>query len=154
MHCLEAWDMRISRTILCIAYGAIGLVALIGTWGNNAAYLDLGIVAANLHFWHETLVNPASRSITVDILLLSLAVIVWMLLEARRLSMKGVWLYVLAGLFIAISAAFPAFLIHRERILARREDSIQAGSLTPADLIGLAVLAVAMMSYTILSLSM
>jgi hypothetical protein len=146
--------MRISRTVLSTIYAAIALVALIGTWGNNAAYLDLGIVGANLHFWQETLVNPASRSITVDILLLSLAVIVWMLLEARRLSMKGVWLYVLAGLFIAISAAFPAFLIHRERILARREDSTEAGSLTPADLVGLVVLAVAMVSYTTFSLSM
>jgi hypothetical protein len=146
--------MRISRTVLSTIYAATALVALIGTWGNNAAYLDLGIVGANLHFWQETLVNPASRSITVDILLLSLAVIVWMLLEARRLSMKGVWLYVLAGLFIAISAAFPAFLIHRERILARREDSTEAGSLAPADLIGLTVLAVAMVSYTIFSLGM
>jgi len=145
--------MRISRTTLCVVYAATGLVALIGTWGNNAAYLDLGFVGATLHFWNETLVNPASRSITVDILLLGLAVIVWMLLEARRLSMRWTWLYILAGLFIAISAAFPAFLIHRERVLARREGTTSAGSLSPADVVGLAVLALVMVSYTIVSLT-
>jgi len=145
--------MRISRTTLCVVYAATGLVALIGTWGNNAAYLDLGFVGATLHFWNETLVNPASRSITVDILLLGLAVIVWMLLEARRLSMRWTWLYILAGLFIAISAAFPAFLIHRERVLARRGGTTSAGSLSPADVVGLAVLALVMVSYTIVSLT-
>jgi len=145
--------MRISRSALSIAYAAIGLVALIGTWGNNVAYLDLGLVGATLHFWQETLVNPASRSITVDILFLGLAVIIWMLLEARRLSMRWTWLYILAGLFIAISAAFPAFLIHRERILAKREGSILAGNLSAADLAGLVILALAMLCYAIFSLT-
>ena len=87
--------MTISRRVLCVVYALVGLVALVGTWGNNIDYLDLGIVGANIHFWQETLVNPASRSITVDILCLALAAIVWMLLEARRLSMRGAWLWVL-----------------------------------------------------------
>lgn len=145
--------MTISRKALCVAYALIGLVALVGTWGNNVAYLDMGIAAANVHFWQQTLVNPASRSITVDILFLGLAAIVWMLLEARRLSMRGTWLYVLAGAFIAISAAFPAFLIHRELVLAAREDSGVAGTLSPVDVIGIAVLSVAMVAYTFASLS-
>ena len=45
----------------------IGLLALFGTWNNNVHYLDLGFLGANLRFWEETLANPASRSITVDI---------------------------------------------------------------------------------------
>jgi hypothetical protein len=145
--------MKISRKSLCIAYALTGLVALIGTWGNNVAYLDLGIVGANLHFWQETLVNPASRSITVDILFLSLAVIIWMLLEARRLSMRWIWLYVLASLFIAISLAFPMFLIHRERLLAKRDGTSTAGELSGVDLVGLLLLAVLMLGYTSLTLA-
>jgi hypothetical protein len=144
--------MTISRNALCVAYALVGLVALAGTWGNNIAYLGLGIAAANVHFWQETFVNPASRSITVDILLLSLAVITWMLLEARRLSMRGVWIYVLAGVFIAISAAFPAFLIHRERALAARDGSTSAGTLSVTDLLGLAMLTAVMLTYTYFSL--
>ena len=36
--------MPISRKALCIAYGLIALLALVGTWGNNVAYLGLGFV--------------------------------------------------------------------------------------------------------------
>lgn len=145
--------MTISRNALCVVYALIGLVALVGTWGNNIAYLDMGLAAANLHFWQQTLVNPASRSITVDILLLGLAAITWMFLEARRLSMRGVWIYVLASVFIAISAAVPAFLIHRERVLAARDGSASAGTLSVAELLALVVLGGVMLAYTFISLT-
>jgi hypothetical protein len=144
--------MSISRKALCVLYALIGLVALVGTWGNNVQYLNLGILGANVHFWQETIVNPASRSITVDILFLSLAAIVWMLLEARRLSMRGVWVYVLIGVFVAISAAFPAFLIHREGVLAARDGSASAGTLQALDVMGLVVLATPMLVYTFVAL--
>ena len=114
--------MTITRKMLCVVYASIGLVALVGTWGNNVDYLHLGFVGATVRFWQETFANPASRSITVDILFLSLAAIIWLLLEARRLSMRGAWIYILAGTFVAISAAFPAFLIHRERVLRHGTD--------------------------------
>jgi hypothetical protein len=144
--------MSISRNVLCVLYASIGLVALVGTWGNNIQYLNLGILGANVHFWQETFVNAASRSITVDILFLSLSAIVWMLLEARRLSMRGAWVYVLIGVFVAISAAFPAFLIHRERVLAARDGSASAGALRPMDILGLVALTIPVVAYTFITL--
>jgi hypothetical protein len=146
--------MAISRKVLCVVYGLIGLIALVGCWGNNVQYLNLhlGILGVNAHFWGETLVNPASRSITIDLLFLSLAAIIWMLLEARRLSMRGVWIYVLLGAFVAISAAFPAFMIHRERSLARRDGSSNAGTLSAADVLGVAVLGLCMLAYMFVAL--
>ena len=62
--------MTISRKALCAVYGLIALLALVGTWGNNVAYLLRGFVGANTAFWRETLVNPASRS-TVPIFLIN-----------------------------------------------------------------------------------
>ena len=144
--------MTISRRVLCIVYALVGLVALVGTWGNNIDYLDLGIVGANIHFWQETLVNPASRSITVDILCLALAAIVWMLLEARRLSMRGTWLWVLFGVFVAMGAAFPWFMVHRELVLERREASAIGGTLSAADVFGIALVGIAVLAYTLLAL--
>jgi hypothetical protein len=146
--------MTISRKVLCVVYGLIGLIALVGCWGNNVQYLNLhlGILGVNAHFWGETLVNPASRSITVDLLFLSLAAIIWMLLESRRLSMRGVWIYVLLGTFVAISAAFPAFMIHRERALAKRDGSTGAGTLSPADVLGVAVLGLCVLAYLFIAL--
>ena len=145
--------MKISRRVLCIVYALTGLVALVGTWGNNIAYLDLGIVGANVHFWQETLVNPASRSITVDILCLALAAIVWMLLEARRLSMRGAWLWVLLGVFVAMGAAFPWFMVHRELVLERGEASSSAGTLSAADIFGVVLVGIAVLAYAFLALS-
>lgn len=146
--------MTISRKVLCVAYGLIGLIALVGCWGNNVQYLNLhlGILGVNAHFWGETLVNPASRSITVDLLFLSLAAIMWMLLEARRLSMRGVWIYVLLGAFVAISAAFPAFMIHRERALAKRDGSTNAGTLSAGDVLGVTVLGLCVLAYMFVAL--
>jgi hypothetical protein len=139
--------MSISRKALCIFYGFVGLVALVGTWGNNLQYASLGFVGANLHFWQETLANPASRSITVDIFFLALAATTWMLLEARRLQMRGAWFYVMFGVLIAISFTFPLFLINRERALSRLDASSPGGHLTVADILGLAGLAAVFVSY-------
>jgi hypothetical protein len=144
--------MTIPRKTLCIVYALIGIAALIGCWANNIHYLGDGFAAANVRFWQETLVNPASRSITIDLLFLGLAAIIWMLLEARRLSMRGVWLYVLAGAFVAISVAFPAFLVHRELALARRDASTGAGTLSAGDMLGVALLALLVRTYAIVAL--
>lgn len=139
--------MPISRKTLCVAYGLIALLALAGTWGNNVAYLSLGFVGANVTFWQETLANPASRSITVDLFFLGLAMFVWMVLEARRLGMRGVWLYLVFGMLVAISVTVPIFLINRERVLAKREPSGTAGTLGVFDIAGLAAVTVAVTAY-------
>jgi len=138
--------------MLCYVYGLIALVAFIGTWGNILVYLDIGFIGATVLFWKETLVNPASRFITVDIVFLGLAVIVWAVLEARRLGIRGIWIYVAGGLFIAISVAIPLFLIHRERALSSAEPESAAGTLTFSDVIGLIVLSVVLLGYTAVTL--
>jgi hypothetical protein len=145
--------MTISRRALRVVYALVGLVALVGTWGNNIEYLHLGLVGANIHFWQETLVNPASRSITVDILCLALVAIVWMLLEARRLAMRGAWLWVLFGVFVAMGAAFPWFMVHRELVLEKRDASSNAGTLAAADIVGIVLVGIAVLAYTFLALS-
>jgi Terpene cyclase DEP1 len=144
--------MTVSRQSLRVVYALTGLVALVGTWGNNIEYLHLGLLGANIHFWQETLVNPASRSITVDILCLALAAIVWMLLEARRLSMRGVWLWVLFGVFVAMGAAFPWFMVHRELVMEKRDASGNGGTLSAADVPGIALIGIAVLAYTFLAL--
>lgn len=140
--------MNITRKALCTVYGLVGLLALCGTWSNNLHYLDSGLLGANAKFWQETLVNAASRSITVDILWLGLAVIIWMLLEARRLSLRGAWLWILFGIFIAMSAALPWFLVHREVLLAKSGGGASAGTLAVGDLVGLFLVGVAILAYT------
>jgi uncharacterized protein DUF2834 len=139
--------MTISRKLLCVVYGVIAALALVGTWGNNIRYLNLGFLGANTQFWRDTLANPASRSITVDIFFFGLVVLIWMVLEARRLGMRGVWLYLVFGMIVAISVTVPIFLINRERALAVRESSSVAGSLLPGDVAGLIAVGLAFVAY-------
>ena len=132
-------------------YGAIALLALVGTWGNNLGYMHLGLVGANLRFWQDTLANPASKSITVDLFFLGLAVFLWMVLEARRLKMRGVWLYLIVGMLVAISVSVPVFLINRERALARLAPASHAGELNKADALGFIGVIILICAYTALT---
>lgn len=145
--------MVLSRKLACVFYGLTSLLALIGTWGNNIQYLSLGFVGANLQFWQETLANPASRSITVDVLFLFLAVSLWMLLEARRIGMKNAWLYVIFGIFIAISVTFPLFMLIREQVLAEQEGGSTAGKLNTSEITILVFSAVVSCAYTFIALT-
>lgn len=147
--------MTISRNTLCIGYALIGALAFVGTWGNVLDLLrEQGFVEGTLHFWRQTLVNGPSRFITVDLLFLALSVTVWMTLEARRLAMPWLWLYVALGLLVAISLAVPLFLIHRERRLAALEPGSSAGTPRSLDLLALGLLAIAVTAFGILALSL
>lgn len=142
--------MNVSRKALCIVYGVIAVVALIGTWRNNLQIQATGLIDANVQFWGGTLATPASRSITVDIMWLGLPAMIWMVLEARRLKMRLVWLYILGGTLIAISFTFPVFMIQRERALARA--GAPAGELHIGDIIGLAVFCAIALVYTVFAI--
>ena len=120
--------MATSRKLLCAVYALISIGALIATWSQNLAYTG---DSANLStFWTDTKVDPASRSITVDIVLLSLAAVIFMVIEARKHRIKFVWAYIIGGLLIAISVTFPLFLIARELRMADPD----ADNLRPIDI--------------------
>jgi len=125
-----------SSKVLCAVYAVIAVAALIATWSQNLAYLDTGGQFLTV-FWQDTKVNPASRSITVDIALFLLAAAILMVIEARKHGVKFVWLYILGGFVIAISVTFPLFLIARELKVGRTNPS----SLPTAQTVGLVLLA-------------
>jgi hypothetical protein len=146
--------VTISRKALCAIYAAIAVAALVGTWGNVLQLVSgYGFWEGTVVFWQRTLVNESSRFITADTLFLALAVTVLMVLEARRLEIPGVWVYVVFGLLIAISAAVPLFMIHRERRLAALTPASAAGTLRAADALGLGALALVCGAYAAVALS-
>lgn len=132
-----------SRLALCLAYAAVALLALLATWSQNVAYFRAdegaaaGFAMATGRFWQDTLANPASTSITVDLGLLLVPLVVWMVSEARRIGVRFVWLYVIGGMLIAISVTFPLFMIARERALATSGRSAETPVLGGADTAGL-----------------
>lgn len=140
--------MTIQRSTLAWLYGLVALLALVGTWGNNIHYMSPGLspLDVNILFWKETLANPASRSITVDIFFLSIPVTLWMMMEARRLQMRGIWFYLVGSLLIAVSMTVPLFMALREHKLAATQP--EAGTLGVAELIWALALGAAVLSYT------
>jgi hypothetical protein len=145
--------MKVSGKALCAIYGAIGLVAFIGTWGNIVGLLgQLGFWGGTVRFWQDVLVNESSRFISVDILFLSLAVILWMVLEARRLRIPGVWGYVLLGILIGVSLAVPLFMIHREVRRAAVEPAESGGSLRVVDVVALGACGAVFTAFALLAL--
>jgi len=118
------------RKALCWIYGAIALAALVATWSQNLPYFTGAHLPGNGPSYIADLkVNGAARSFTVDIGLFLLAATFLMAIEARRLGIRWVWLYVAFGFLIAISVTFPLFLIAREMRLAK----LQAAGTVPGE---------------------
>lgn len=127
--------------VLCAAYAAIAVVALIATWSQNLDYIDRG-ADFFLAFWEDTKVNAAARSITADIALFLLAAVFFMVFEARKHGIRFVWLYVVASFFVAVSVTFPLFLLARE-LRIHRTEAPRIGAMDTAGLVVVTVLTVA-----------
>jgi hypothetical protein len=111
------------RQLICAAYAAIAVLALFATWSQNLAFFAQAEGAGAGGFLAATYANPASASITIDLLLLMVPLLAWMVIEGRRLGVRFVWLYFVFGCLVAISVTFPLFLIARERRLAALGES-------------------------------
>lgn len=144
--------MARNRQYLCLFYGLIATVAFIAVWvevlghfGSVPGVSDFA--AAVVRFITDTQANRASRTVTIEVLLLSLAAMTFMVLEARRLGIRFVWAYVALGFVLAISVTLPLFLIARERHLAWQEGGAPAPVATSDGL------AIAALSVVVVALS-
>lgn len=131
--------MELKAKPLVIVYLISALLALIMTWIHVPAYLGDGFVNANIKFWNDALfnANPAGKFLTIDILFLAFVCNVWMFIEGRRLGVKYIYLYVIGGVVIAISVAFPLFMAARELKLAAKESSVMSYKIKRVDLVAL-----------------
>ena len=100
-------------------YLALSLAGAILPWLANWDYIqsygsgfDLGrfIALANA--------NPASQSLARDLAVSATALTIWMVLESRRLKMRGLGWVLLSCITIAFAFGAPLFLHLRERRLA------------------------------------
>ncbi|WP_320664751.1 DUF2834 domain-containing protein [Prochlorococcus sp. MIT 1223] len=73
-----------------------------------------------VNFFSLANINPAAQSLSRDLLVGAGAVTVWIFSEAKRLSMKNLWI-VIASFLIAFAFAAPLFLFLRERRLIEIE---------------------------------
>ncbi|MEQ1491793.1 MAG: DUF2834 domain-containing protein [Terricaulis sp.] len=145
--------MSVQQRGLVGFYALVAVIALIATWGQNLTYVwQSGEMSALNQFLPDLRVNPAARSIAVDIGLFLLAASAFMVIEARRLGVRFVWLYILLGFLVAISVTFPLFMIAREMRLAAAPDTPAKWLLTASDVVGLALVSAAVIGLSVVVL--
>lgn len=105
--------------ILCGVYAALAVIALVATWWNNIGFFTTESTSF-IDFFRSGYANYGSSSLTNDLLLFGLAGFVFMVVEARRIGVPKVWIYVALSFLVAVSVAFPLFLIRRQVVLAEQ----------------------------------
>ncbi|MEY2698542.1 MAG: hypothetical protein RL720_498 [Actinomycetota bacterium] len=95
-------------------YLMLSIIGLVTSWVFN------GLAVINnqnyLAAWFGTAVDWV---LSADLTIVAIAVVVFMISEARRLKMKRVWLYILLSGFTAMAFTFPLFMAMRERQLEK-----------------------------------
>jgi len=142
--------MSVQQRMLVGFYVLVALAGLYTTWSQNLQLMTPGMGPFDPYtvFLEQTRVNAASRSITLDLGFFLLAAVAFMVIEARRLGVRFVWLYVILAFAVAISVLFPLFMAARELRIAKNPNASAAWRLTASDLVGLAVVAAAVLAVT------
>ena len=99
-------------------YLITSVIGLITAWVFNGIATVTG--ANYLAAWFGT---PVDWVLSLDILIVAVAGSAFMIMEARKLGMKRVWLYIALSGVTAFAFTFPLFLAMRERKLAERAAS-------------------------------
>jgi hypothetical protein len=105
-------------TPLMVFYGVFAAAGAVVPWYFNVRHMQESGELLTPQAWVVGgFTSALAASITSDFLIGTLPVLVWMVLEARRLRMRHWWLYVVATFLVAFAFSCPLFLLMRERRL-------------------------------------
>ena len=115
--------MEINKHLISYLYLLISsLGAILPTIANIEFVKDYGPGFDLKCFLNLAFNNPASQSLSLDLLVVSSTIFIWMFIESKRLKIKHFWFIVLTTFSIAIAFAAPFFLFLRERRLIELEE--------------------------------
>ena len=113
-------------TPLMIFYGIFAAAGAIVPWFFNLRHMQESGELLTPQAWIAGgFINPLTGSITSDFLIGTIPVLVWMVIEARRLRMRHWWFYVVTTFAVAFAFACPLFLLMREARLRTRFETSQ-----------------------------
>ena len=116
-------------TPLAVAYLVLALVGLVGTWTFNV----FAIVQVRNFFGDWLNSGPAVSSLTVDLLVVAVAGSILIIVESRRIGLRGGWIYVVLAGLTAFAFVFPLFLAMRERAITERQAEGGARDVDPRE---------------------
>ena len=104
--------MSRSRSLLPIIYLTFAIAGGILTAIANFQFVqDYGPGFDILRFVELANNNPASQSLSRDLIIGAGAITVWIISESRRLKMKNLWIVIFTMFTIAFAFAAPLFLL-------------------------------------------
>ncbi len=110
-------------------YLALAIAGAILPWMANLAFMqqhgpsfDVGL------FVQLANANPAAQSLSRDLAIAATAVSIWMVVEGRRIALRGLVWVLLSCVTIAFAFGCPLFLYLRERRLAELARSDKDGA--------------------------
>ena len=102
-----------------LLYLALAIAGAVLPWLANLDYIrEAGGAFDIAHFVAQANANPAAASLSRDLGIGATAVVIWIVREAKRLSMRGLPWVLLSCVTVAFACAAPLFLYLRERRLA------------------------------------
>ncbi len=117
----------VGRGWLAWLYLALAIIGAVLPWLANLEFISQSGHPFDLSlFVEQANANPAARSLSRDLAIAATAVTVWMVMEGRRLRMRGVWLALLCSVTVAFACGAPLFLFLRERRLQELERGVTA----------------------------
>ena len=116
------------RKILPWIYLLLALAGAILTWQANLAFIaESSSSGFELQrFISDASLNPASQSLSRDLLIGATAVSLWISIEGPRLKIRFWWLGIVLSFGVAFACGAPFFLFLRERhLIALEEQNVQ-----------------------------
>lgn len=104
-----------SDRALSVGYLVAAAVAFVATQASLVAHFADG--GGLVDFVTDPLETPAGVFFGIDLLAVAVVALVFMLVEARRIRLPRVWIYVALTFVVAISVSLPLFLFARQRHL-------------------------------------
>jgi hypothetical protein len=105
--------MRVTP-LMCF-YGAFAVAGAIVPWYFNIRHMRQSGEMLTPQGWIAGgFINPLAGSITSDFLIGTIPVLIWMVVEARRLGMRHWWFFVISTFLVAFAFSCPLFLLARE----------------------------------------
>jgi hypothetical protein len=99
-------------------FAMLSIAGLVATWYFNLRFMEeSGGTFSVVEFVRGGYANSAASSLSNDLLVGTLAFVVFSFAEARRLAMRHWWIYLVLTFAVAFAFAFPLFLFARERRL-------------------------------------
>ncbi len=102
-------------TPLTTFYALFALAGAVVPWYFNIRHMrETGELLTPQQWLAGGFINSLTGSITTDFLIGTIPVLVWMVVEARRLGMRHWWFYVVTTFLVAFAFSCPLFLLMRE----------------------------------------